>query len=238
MKKLLVIAVAVSILAAGGSAFAQGKVWKDLSWWGKSGATPAPVKDTTKQSDVANCCMNGAAAQANDVRTGYWWWPTSPKANGADKEPWGNRGVVYAQFQPDKPKPPVEEKVKKPDETKAPPVKRVKPVLNNVLFDFDKAILKPEGKAEADKVVADMKAFPKDTLVIEGHTCDIGSDAYNMALGQRRADSVKKYLAEQGIDAARVTAKSFGETKPAVPNKSAADRKLNRRAVFELTIAE
>lgn len=233
MKKLLVIAVAVSILAAGGSAFAQGKVWKDLSWWGKSGATPAPVKDSRYQSEMAQSGM----VLRNDLRTGYWWWPTSPKANAGDKEMWGNRGVVYAQFKADKPKPPVPP-TPPPPPTPTPVVKHEKPVLNNVLFDFDKAILKPEGKAEADKVVAEMKKFPKDTLVIEGHTCDIGADAYNMGLGQRRADSVKKYLTEQGIDAARVTAKSFGETKPAVPNTNAANRKLNRRAVFDITIAD
>lgn len=217
MKKLLVIAVAVSILAAGGSAFAQGKVWKDLSWWGKSGATAAPVKDPLE-------------------RSGYWWWPTNPKANAGDKELWGNRGVVYAQYKQEAPKAP---KIESPKPPVTPPaeVKRTKIMLNNVLFDFDKAILKPEGKAEADKLVAEMKKFAKDTVVIEGHTCDIGADAYNMSLGQRRADSVKKYMVEQGVDAARITTKSFGETKPAVPNKDAASRKLNRRAVFDITIA-
>ena len=119
MKKLLVIAVAVSILAAGGSAaFAQGKVWKDLSWWGKSGATPAPVKDPLG-------------------RSGYWWWPTNPKANANDKETWGNRGVVYAQYKAETPaKPPVVPPVTPPA---TPPAKeeRKTPVLNNVLFDFD-----------------------------------------------------------------------------------------------------
>lgn len=214
MKKLLAIAVAVAILAAGGSAFAQGKVWKDLSWWGKSGATPAPVKDCT--------------------RSGYWWWPTAPKANADDKELWGNRGVVYAQFKPEPPK--KDKTIVEPPKTKVEPPTRTKPIFNHVLFDFDKAVLKPEGKAETDKVVAALKANPKDTCIVEGHTCNIGDEKYNEGLGQRRADAVKKYMVEQGVDAARLTSKSFGETKPAVPNDTPANRKLNRRAMFDITI--
>jgi len=218
MKKLLVCAVAVAIAAASGSAFAQGKVWDDFSWWGKSGATPAPVKD------------------ARENYPGYWWWPTEAKSNANDSELWGNRGVVYnllAQEAPVKPPPP-------PPPPPTPPPAKIheKPVTAHVLFDFDKAVLKPEGKAETDKVVADMKKWPKDTAVIEGHTCEIGTDEYNMGLGQRRADAVKKYMVEQGIDAGRVAAKSFGESKPAVPNTTPANRKLNRRVVFDITVAE
>ncbi|HRI88326.1 MAG TPA: OmpA family protein, partial [Candidatus Hydrogenedentes bacterium] len=100
----------------------------------------------------------------------------------------------------------------------------------------DKAVLKPEGKAVVDQVVAEMKAHGKDTVVIEGHTCDLGSDEYNMGLGQRRADAVKSYMLENGIDASRVSTKSLGETTPAQPNDSAANRKLNRRAQFDITI--
>lgn len=214
MRKLLVCAVAVALLA-GGSAVAQGKVWDDLSWWGKSGATPAPVKDT--------------------VRSGYWWWPTEPKSNADDKELWGNRGVVYAQYQEEAPKPP---ETPKPPPPEPPKPKREKPVLNNVLFDFDKAVLKAEGKAETDKVIASMKEHAKDTLVIEGHTCNIGEEKYNEGLGQRRADAVKKYMVEQGIAESRIATKSFGETKPAVPNDTPANRKLNRRAVFDITVVD
>lgn len=216
MKKLLVCAVAVAIAAACGSAFAQGKVWDDFSWWGQSGATPAPVKD------------------ARENYPGYWWWPLEAKSNANDSELWGNRGVVYnmlaekkAEVTPSPPPPPSAPQA-------APP--RVKPVYAHVLFDFDKSVLKPEGKAEVDKVVADMKKYSKDSIVIEGHTCNIGTDEYNMGLGQRRADAVKKYMVEQGIDAGRVTTKSLGESKPAVPNDMPANRKLNRRVVFEVNV--
>ena len=214
MKKVLVCALAVALVAGGGPAFALGKVWDDLSWWGQSGATPAPVKDAT--------------------RSGYWWWPKEPKSNADDKELWGNRGVVYSQYTPAKPVAPA---TKGPSEKK-PVIKRETPVFNHVLFDFDKAILKPEGKVETDKAVASLKEHAKDTLLIEGHTCNIGAPEYNMGLGQRRADSVKKYMVEQGIAESRITTKSLGLTEPAVPNDSPANRKLNRRAMFKISIAD
>jgi len=217
MRKLLVLTLAVALVTLGGSAFAQGKVWDDLSWWGQSGATPAPVKDCT--------------------RSGYWWWPIEPKSNADDTELWGNRGVVYAQYT---------EKVEPapapapPPPPPAPPAKvtRQKPVFNHVLFDFDKSVLKPEGKAATDEVVKSMKEHAGDTVVVEGHTCNIGAADYNMGLGQRRADSVKKYMVEQGIAEARITTKSLGLTQPAVPNDSPEHRKLNRRAVFDITVVD
>jgi outer membrane protein OmpA-like peptidoglycan-associated protein len=117
-------------------------------------------------------------------------------------------------------------------------VKRQKPVFDHVLFDFDKSVLKPEGQAVTQTVVDDLKANAKDTVEVQGHTCSIGTDEYNMGLGQRRANSVQKYMVENGIAAGRITAKSYGETTPAVPNDTPANRKLNRRAVFDVTVAE
>ena len=105
-----------------------------------------------------------------------------------------------------------------------------------MLFDFDKSVLRPEAKAVIDQVVADLKQFADDTIEVQGHTCDLGSDAYNMGLGQRRADAIMKYMIETGIDGGRITAQSYGETTPAVPNDSDANRKLNRRGVFKVTV--
>ncbi len=106
-------------------------------------------------------------------------------------------------------------------------------LINNLLFDSDKAVLKPEGKAELDKVVRKMKEHPSDTVVLHGHTCDLGGDEQNMKLGERRAEAAKAYLVEQGIDGSRVATKSHGESQPAVPNEGPANRKLNRRVQIE-----
>lgn len=219
MKKLLIVAIAVAMMTLGVPAEAA-KVWDDMSWWGNTGATPEPHIETGR-------------CPAQMARSGYWWWPEEPASNVDDSELWGNRGIVYrnwvkpeAEVTPPPPPPP------------APPApaQRTAIILNNVLFDFDKAVLKPEGKAEVDKLVAEMKKYPEDKVVIEGHTCDIGNHAYNMGLGQRRADAVKKYMIDSGIDAARIETQSFSFDRPAVPNDSAANRKLNRRAEFKITL--
>lgn len=102
-------------------------------------------------------------------------------------------------------------------------------LLGDILFDFDKDILKPAGKVEVDKVVVMLKNTPDDTALIEGHTCDLGTDAYNMNLSQRRANSVMNYMVSQGISAARLSTAAYGESRPAVPNTSEENRKLNRR---------
>lgn len=220
MKKLFIGVVAVMLLAGVASAAECGpRHWDDFSWWGNSGATPEPQPD------------KGAAICGGEPRSCYWWWPKEPASNSGDTELWGNRGVVYHCWEkPAEPTPPT------PTPPPPAPPKRTKPVFNNVLFDFDKAVLKPEGKAVVDQVVAELKAHGQDTIVIEGHTCDIGSDAYNEGLGQRRADAVKSYMVENGIDAARISSVTKGETTPAVPNDSDANRKLNRRAQFDITI--
>lgn len=220
MKKLFIGVVAVMLLAGVASAADCGpKHWDDFSWWGNSGAKPEPQPD------------KGAAICGGEPRSCYWWWPKEPSSNSGDTELWGNRGVVYHCWEK-----PAEQAPPKVTPPPPPPAERKKVLFNNVLFDFDKAVLKPEGKAVVDQVVAELKAHPKDTVVVEGHTCDIGSDAYNMGLGQRRADAVKKYMVENGIDAGRITTKSLGESTPAVPNDSDANRKLNRRAQFDITI--
>lgn len=207
---VLAIGVVLMYGVASAAIYQPPKVWDDLSWWGNSGATPEPVKDP--------------------VRAAYWWWPKEPASNAGDAELWGNRGkVMHTWEKPEPPEPPEPPKPPKPE----PPKKEHKaPVLNHILFDFDKSVLKPEGKAEIDKAVAHLKEWPKDTVRIEGHTCNVGDEAYNMGLGERRANAVKKYMIDAGIKADRIKTKSFGETQPAVPNDTPANRKLNRRAVI------
>lgn len=223
MKKLLgallVAAVAVSGFTVSGSAMAGQMTNKfdDMSWWGNTGATPEPYPDPKG-------------------RSGYWWWPTEPASNANDSEAWGNRGVVYYCCW-EKPQPPAQVP------TPTPPVadtgvKARMPVSNTVLFDFDKSTLKPEGKATLDQIVAELKQFPQDTVMVEGHTCNIGTDVYNQGLSERRAAAVVQYLTSQGIDASRISSAGYGETRPAVENSSPANRALNRRAYFITSVVQ
>lgn len=84
------------------------------------------------------------------------------------------------------------------------------------LFDYDKAVVRPEGKKELDdKVVAGMKAHPEvELLLVTGHADRLGSDKYNQSLSERRAAAVKEYLSSQGIAANRVKAEGKGESMP------------------------
>lgn len=109
---------------------------------------------------------------------------------------------------------------------------------NEVLFDYDKSVLKPQGMAAIDNLVAQIRARTLDHIVIEGHTCDLGSHEYNMDLSQRRANSVRAYMLEQGIDGRRITTEAYGETRPVAPNTSEPNRKLNRRAEIRLSFLD
>lgn len=106
--------------------------------------------------------------------------------------------------------------------------------LNNIFFDFDRAILKPESFPELDRLVALMKERPAMQVEIDGHTCDIGEEQYNMGLSERRAKAVQKYIIGKGIEAARVAVQYFGETKPAVENTNRETRRKNRRVEFKI----
>jgi len=87
----------------------------------------------------------------------------------------------------------------------------------DVLFDFDKADLKPEAKPALEKVAAVLKSFPQARTRIEGHTDGKGDEAYNQKLSERRAESVRKWLAENGAGA-KIATQGFGRKKPVAPN--------------------
>lgn len=107
-------------------------------------------------------------------------------------------------------------------------------VGNTMFFDYNTAELKPKSLEMLAKAVAWLKANPTATLTIEGHTDERGSNAYNMALGERRAVAVKDYLIAQGITNDRVKTVSFGEDRPASIGTEELNFLFNRRAVMIL----
>lgn len=109
------------------------------------------------------------------------------------------------------------------------PAPQTRIILEGANFDFDKATLRPSGKAKLDKDAEMLNTYPDINVEIAGHTDSIGPAKYNMGLSLRRAATVKKYLESKGIAASRMTTKGFGETKPIASNKTAAGRAANRR---------
>ena len=101
-------------------------------------------------------------------------------------------------------------------------------------FDFDKAVLKPEGKAKLDDLVGKLKAVNLEVIIAIGHTDSIGSDAYNKKLSLRRSDAVKAYLVSKGIEANRIHTEGKGESQPIADNKTKEGRAKNRRVEIEV----
>jgi OmpA-OmpF porin, OOP family len=107
-------------------------------------------------------------------------------------------------------------------------------VLNNLFFDFDKAILKPESAPELDRIVTLMKEKPSLEIEIAGHTDNAGPDPYNLKLSERRAKAVVAYLSKKGIAKERTKAQFYGETKPVETNETEEGREKNRRVEFKI----
>ncbi|HXH17555.1 MAG TPA: OmpA family protein, partial [Chitinophagales bacterium] len=106
--------------------------------------------------------------------------------------------------------------------------------LNNIFFDYDKATLRPESFPELDRVVAFLRENQKVEIELSGHTDHRGSDNYNLVLSQNRAKAVVDYIIRHGIDASRLIAKGYGETKPVASNDTEEGMQLNRRVEFEI----
>ncbi len=103
-----------------------------------------------------------------------------------------------------------------------------------VHFDFDKYNLRPEAPKSIDTVLAILQQYPTIVVAVEGHTDSIGTDAYNIRLGQRRADAARAYLIERGIAPHRLRPYTYGERKPWRPNNNPYNRFLNRRVEFRV----
>jgi OOP family OmpA-OmpF porin len=104
----------------------------------------------------------------------------------------------------------------------------------DAFFDFDKAVLKPEGKAKLDDLSMKLQGINLEVIIAVGHTDSIGTDAYNEKLAMRRANAVKTYLQAKGIDASRIYTEGKGEKQPVADNKTSAGRAQNRRVEIEV----
>jgi OOP family OmpA-OmpF porin len=104
----------------------------------------------------------------------------------------------------------------------------------DAFFDFDKSVLKAEGKAKLDDLVGKVKGINLEVIIAVGHTDSVGSDAYNQKLSVKRSDAVKAYLVTKGIEKNRVYTEGKGEKQPVADNKTSAGRSKNRRVEIEV----
>lgn len=151
-------------------------------------------------------------------RTGYW----APQ-------------MAIAECDPDlMPKPMAAAEPAPPPIAAAPVARVVERVSERVsfgadaLFDFDKAALLPAGRTALDELVAKLKNVDPEMIVVAGHTDRFGSEAYNQLLSERRAEAVKSYLADKGIEPNRIRTEGKGETQPVTQSGDCAGAKSAR----------
>jgi len=104
----------------------------------------------------------------------------------------------------------------------------------DAFFDFDKYVLKPEGRAKLDDLVSKIKDVNLEVIIAVGHTDWIGTVAYNQKLSVRRAEAVKAYLVSKGIEKNRVYTEGKGKSQPIADNRTAEGRAKNRRVEIEV----
>jgi OOP family OmpA-OmpF porin len=150
-------------------------------------------------------------------------------------------GVKAAPAAPAKPAEPA--KPAAPAPVPAKPAEPSKPAPSSVrqsvviqadaLFDFDKSVVRPDGKKSIDEALAKIKGVDLEMVIATGHTDSIGTEKYNQRLSERRAAAVKEYLVSKGIPASKITTIGKGESQPVATNKTAEGRQKNRRVDIE-----
>ncbi len=179
---------------------------KQFEWW-PTDAKPGPVKD--------------------DVRGGYWWWPTAP----GKMTPWGNRGYVYVYKiiydYKEEELPPAKPKELRPSLLIKKTIKNVK-----IYFDFAKSDLRDDAMPILQNAVKTLKNNPEADILITGN-CDVrGSENYNLTLGKNRALAVKQYMLDKGVDPERIKIISRGKLDAMAPPMDLMGMQKDRNAHF------
>ncbi len=177
------------------------------------------------------------------VRTGSWTPDTSLPVLGCDDSP---RRVATAPAPAPEPEPapaaaaPAEPVTPPPAVAEAQPEPAPAPMPEKIslstdaLFNFDKAELRPDAKAELDGLLARLRAANIEEISAVGHTDSIGPDEYNLKLSERRAEAVKSYLVSQGMPEDKIHVEGKGKREPIADNKSKQGRQENRRVDIEV----
>ena len=204
MKKLNKVATLFAVATVAGSAFAAGSTINSDNW--RNGHGNLIWKNGTNE-----LCWRDA------------YWTPATAAPGCD-------GALQAPAAT--PTPPAVAPV--PPAPPAPVAAQKVTYAADAFFDFDKSVLKPEGRAKLDDLVGKIKGINLEVIIAVGHTDSIGSDAYNQRLSVRRAEAVKAYLVSKGIERNRIYTEGKGEKQPIASNATAEGRAKNRRVEVEV----
>lgn len=179
-------------------------------------AVKAPTPYSAYVQDASGYIVHDAYGLC--IHTGYWT-PADAVVVGCD-------GVVAPKAAEPAPAP-------KPAPKPAPTAEKVT-FAADALFDFDKYVLKTEGKAKIKDLVAKLKDVNLEAVVATGHTDSIGTATYNQKLSIRRAQAVKNFMVAEGVAADRIYISGKGFTQPVASNKTADGRAKNRRVEIEV----
>jgi outer membrane protein OmpA-like peptidoglycan-associated protein len=209
--------------------------------------TPAPVHNLTVKADCNPCSVevgksSTVTATVQDsigcAVTYRWTAPTGSLAQPAERQTLWTAPQQEGSV-------PVTVTVTCPTDNKTasdtvniqvtrPPVRQI--TFEDVYFDFDRYSLRPEATRVLDEAIVSLRENATLRVEIEGHTCNIGTAEYNLALGDRRANAVRDYLVSRGIGADRLRTVSYGEERPKYDNAREETRRLNRRAALVVNL--
>ena len=168
-------------------------------------------------------------------RDAFWTPATAaPGCDGAIVPPAPVVAPPVAVAPPPPPPPPPVVAPVAPPAPPAPPAATKVTYAADAFFDFNKSVIKPEGKAKLDDLVGKIKDINLEVIIAVGHTDAVGGDAYNQKLSIRRSEAVKAYLVSKGIEKNRVYTEGKGEKQPVADNKTSEGRAKNRRVEIEV----
>ena len=208
MKKLNKVAIMFAVATVAGSAFAAGSTINSDNW--RSGHGNLIWKNGTNE-----LCWRDA-----------FWTPATaaPGCDGALEAPKAAPAPAHVAAPP----------APAPAPAPAPVAAQKVTYAADAFFDFDKAVLKPEGRAKLDDLTSKIQGINLEVIIAVGHTDSVGSNAYNQRLSVRRAEAVKAYLVSKGIERNRIYTEGKGETQPVADNRTAEGRAKNRRVEIEV----
>ena len=219
-KQMLMLAAVASVAFSAPAAFAQAK--EEIVVVDGNGEIPYVIdaRNTVARSGSGLCW-----------RTGYWS-PAAASSAMAGQFPVGCAcdSDIVPQDKCTVAAAPAAEPTR-PAATRVTPSENKVKLAADTLFDFDKAVLKPEGKARLDELAAESKGLKLEVIMAVGHTDRIGSAAFNQKLSERRAAAVKTYLVSKGIDANHIYTEGKGKTQPVTGTQC--DSVKGRKALIE-----